>query len=144
MGEWKSNPARLNFIFPVWHFLGVKAENMSQGSFHPCLHHWSRLDDGKGVEVCGFRELSSGCCTLFAIQEKKLCHGDIFVKRFFLWPSNQLYRSSKSPPDVRGRCGALLGRAGLPCSENMGFNNISPGSLLPFLQSSLLPHHENS
>lgn len=69
---------------------------------------------------------------------------DIFVKRFFLWPSNQLYRSSKSPPDVRGRCGALLGRAGLPCCENMGFNNISPGTLLLFLQNILLRHHENS
>jgi len=59
-------------------------------------------------------ELFCGRCTLFTIQQKKQSIGDIFVRRFFLWPSNQLSRSSKAPPDVTGRCGALRGRAGLP------------------------------
>lgn len=65
-------------------------------------------------------ELVSGCPLVFTVQEKKQSNGDIFFRRFCLWPSNQLYRSSKSPPDVTGRCGALLGRAGLPPMRTQG------------------------
>lgn len=42
---------------------------------------WRRLDDGRGVDVCGFWELSSGYCTLFATQKKKSCAMVTFLSR---------------------------------------------------------------
>lgn len=88
-------------------------------------------------------ELSSGCCTLSTIEEKKQSDGDTFFVRTFFGLQTSCTGAANLPLMSR-QVWCTPGKGRPDCCENTGFNNIRPGSLVSFLQTILLRDHENS